>query len=111
VNRADEGCWDSLHNVVGFVNNADDPPFITFISTVTYSIVSQILFDGGAGPGHGPKASNGAEQCQFNPRDGNVYLSLPEINGPGDNSVPGGVVVISLAVPASPAILATYLIP
>jgi hypothetical protein len=111
VNRADEGCYDSLHKVVGFVNNADSPPFITFISTATLSVVSQIFFDGQEGVGHGPNATNGAEQCQFNPRDGNVYLSLPEINGPGDNSQPGGVVVIDLGVPATPVILATYIIP
>jgi hypothetical protein len=108
LNRADEGCYDPVNKVVAFVNNADDPPFITFISTVSYTVVSQIFFDG---TGDVPKASNGAEQCQFNPRDQNIYLSLPEINGPGDNSKPGGVVVMSLSNPASPAILAVYTIP
>jgi hypothetical protein len=99
-NRADEGCYDPVHKIVGFANNADSPPFITFISTTTYSVVSQVVFNGQGGR---PNATNGIEQCQFNPRDQNVYVSIPEINGPGDNSVPGGVAVISLATPASPS--------
>jgi hypothetical protein len=107
-NRADEGCYDPVHKIVGFANNADSPPFITFISTTTYSVVSQVVFNGQGGR---PNATNGIEQCQFNPRDQNVYVSIPEINGPGDNSVPGGVAVISLATPASPVILTTFVIP
>jgi hypothetical protein len=107
-NRTDEGCYDPVHKIVGFANNADSPPFITFISTATYSVVSQIVFDGLGGR---PNATNGIEQCQFNPRDQNVYVSIPELNGAGNNSAPGGVAVISLATPASPVIITTYVIP
>jgi hypothetical protein len=92
--RADEGCYDPVHKVVAFVNNADSPPFLTFISTTTFSVLSQIVFDGAGGAGHGPMATNGAEQCQFNPRDQRIYLSIPEINGDGTNNFAGGVVVI-----------------
>src|SRR5262249_11242967 len=111
LNRADEGCYDPVHKVVAFVNNADAPPFITFISTIDYTVVSQIVFDGVMAPGHGPNATNGAEQCQFNPRDQNIYLSIPEISGDGHNDSPGGVTVISLATPGNPTIVATYVIP
>jgi hypothetical protein len=106
-NRADEGCYDPVHKVVAFVNNADSPPFITFISTTTHSVVGQVAFDGT----HAPKATNGSEQCQWNPRDGNIYLSIPEIDGAGDNSSPGGVVVFDLAEPHQPVIVRTMIVP
>jgi hypothetical protein len=106
-NRADEGCYDPVHKIVAFVNNADDPPFITFISTVTHNILGRIAFDGTKGA---PKGTNGSEQCQFNPRDRHIYVSIPEISGPGDNSVPGGVVRIQVdTLPYT--VVNTYVIP
>ena len=105
LTRADEACYDPTHKIVAVVNNADSPPFITFISTTTHSILGQVVFDGNAGR---PLATDGAEQCQWNPRDGNIYLSIPEINGAGDNSSPGGVVVFD---PLTRAILRTMVIP
>jgi FG-GAP-like repeat len=90
ANRADEMCYDPTNKIVAVVNNADTPPFITFISTTTHTVLGQVAFDGVAGR---PLATNGAEQCQWNPRDGKIYLSLPEVNGAGDNSSPGAVVV------------------
>src|SRR5207245_2381739 len=35
VNRADELCVDPTHGVVLMANDADSPPFVTFISTTT----------------------------------------------------------------------------
>ncbi len=90
VNRADEMCFDPVDKIVAVVNNADSPPFITFISTTTHTVLGSVNLDGTNGT---PKATNGAEQCQWNPRDGKIYLSIPEISGAGDNSSPGGVVV------------------
>ena len=104
-NRADEMCYDPVHKIVAAVNNADFPPFITFISTVNHAVLGQVVFDGNAGR---PLATNGAEQCQWNPRDGNIYLSIPEIGGAGDNSSPGGVVVFD---PLTRTILRTMIIP
>jgi hypothetical protein len=73
-------------------NNAESPfPFGTLISTKTYSVVKRITFDG---TNNTPKATNGAEQCQWSEKTGKFYISIPEINGPGDNSVAGGVAVI-----------------
>ncbi len=105
VNRADEICYDPVDKIVAVVNNADSPPFITFISTTTHSVLGSVNFDGSNGA---PKATNGAEQCQWNQRDGKIYLSIPEINGAGDNSSPGGVVVFE---PTTRAILRTMIIP
>src|SRR4051794_18708627 len=105
VNRAVEMCYDPVDKILAVVNNADSPPFITFISTTTRTVLGKVVFDGVAGR---PNATDGAEQCQWNPRDGKIYLSIPEINGPGDNSGGGGVVVFD---PTTRAILRTMLVP
>jgi hypothetical protein len=105
VNRADEMCYDPVDKILAVVNNADAPPFITFISTTTHTVLGSVKFDGTNGA---PKATNGAEQCQWNQRDGKIYLSIPEINGAGDNSSPGGVVVFE---PTTRAVLRTMVIP
>jgi hypothetical protein len=104
-NRADEMCYDPVDKIVAVVNNADDPPFITFISTTTKTVLGSVKFDGTNGA---PKATNGVEQCQWNQRDGKIYVSIPEINGAGNNSSPGGVVVFE---PTTRAILRTMIIP
>jgi hypothetical protein len=105
VNRADEMCYDPADKIVAVVNNADTPPFITFISTTSHAVLGAVKLDGTNGT---PKATNGAEQCQWNPRDGKIYLSIPEINGPGDNSAPGGVIVFD---PTTRAILRVMGVP
>ncbi len=74
-------------------NDAETPfPFVTLISTETYTVLKTIVMNGISGT---PKATNGIEQCQWNPRTGKFYLNIPEVNGPGDDSAPGAVVVIS----------------
>jgi hypothetical protein len=92
VHRADELCFDPKHKLVLVANNAEAPfPFATLISTETYMALTRITFDGNNGT---PKATDGAEQCQYDPRTDRFYISIPEINGPGDNSAAGGVAVI-----------------
>lgn len=92
--RADELCWDPRDRVVLMANDADDPPFVTFWSTTPdHAFLGKIVFDGKAG--NGPKATDGIEQCQWDRRTGKFYLNLPEVNGPGNDSAPGNVVVIS----------------
>ena len=51
-----------------------------------------------------PTATNGIEQCQWNPTTRRFLLNIPEISGPGDDTVPGAVVVINPNVgPLPPA--------
>jgi hypothetical protein len=95
LHRADELCIDPKHDVVLVANNAEAPfPFATLISTKTHTALTRIPLDGNNGT---PKATNGAEQCQYDPRTDRFYISVPEINGPGDNSAAGGVAVIDHA--------------
>jgi hypothetical protein len=90
--RADELCFDPKQRLVMIANDADSPPFVSFISTESYTVVGKIVMDGTHGT---PKATAGIEQCQWNKRTGKFLLNLPEVNGPGDDSAPGAVVVIS----------------
>jgi hypothetical protein len=90
--RADELCFDRADRVIMIANDADTPfPFVTFIDADSYAVLGRITMDGTGGT---PKATNGIEQCQWNARNGKIYLNIPEVNGPGDDSVPGAVVVI-----------------
>jgi hypothetical protein len=92
LHRADELCVDPKHDVVLVANNAEAPfPFATLISTNTHMALTRITLDGNNGT---PKATNGAEQCQYDQRTDRFYISVPEINGPGDNSAAGAVAVI-----------------
>ena len=105
LDRVDEMCFDPVHNIGFVANNADSPPFITAIDARTHSVIGKIVFDGTNGT---PNATDGIEQCQWNPRDGMIYVSVPEINGPGDNSVAGGVSRID---PVANHVVATAVVP
>ena len=93
--RADEMCFDPIDNIGFVANDADVPPFITAISDNRgHPVRGKTIFTSAAG-GNGINATNGIEQCQYNPRDGKIYVSVPEVNGPGDNSKPGVVARIN----------------
>jgi hypothetical protein len=89
VFRADELCFSPTgpggHGVILVANDADIPPFITMIATDgpnAYQVISKFQI---------PQATNGIEQCQFNPANNFFYLNIPEWLGPGDDSVHGAV--------------------
>lgn len=87
--RADEMCYDPRSNLIMVANNASDPPYGNLISTTSYAVVGQIVFDGTNGA---PKATNGAEQCQWSPRTGKFYITIPGVETP--NTGHGVVAVI-----------------
>jgi hypothetical protein len=102
--RSDEGCYDPINKVVEIHNDRDG--FITFIaapgnSAPTYTVLSQIFMNGTVNNGSGlvaPHATNGIEQCRWNPRNGLIYLNIPQVNGTGvSGSAPGAVLVINAA--------------
>jgi hypothetical protein len=70
--RADELTYDPRDHLIIAVNNADDPPFVTFISTRTRRVVGRLELK---------RASDGAEQPVWDPRSGLVYLSIPALDG------------------------------
>ncbi len=71
--RADELCFDPRNHVIMVANDADSPPFVTFISTDPgHAVLGKISY---------PQATNGLEQCQWSRETGLIYFSIPEING------------------------------
>jgi hypothetical protein len=106
LDRADEMCWDPDDHLALVANDADSPPFISFISTDTYTVVKQIKFDGAAGDG--PNATNGIEQCKYNAREHAFYINVPEVNGSGSDTADGNTLVIN---PHTLKIVQTFDIP
>jgi len=93
ANRADELCFDPRDQLVVMANDAESPfPFISVVSTINYGINQKIVMDGTKGT---PAATNGIEQCQWDRRTGKFYLNIPEVNGPGNDTQPGAVMVFS----------------
>ena len=81
--RVDEMALDPKDEILIAVNNADDPPFATLVSTKPdHKVLAKIAFS---------DATDGAEQPAYNPADGMFYVSIPEI---GKDPKKGGVAVI-----------------
>jgi hypothetical protein len=74
--RTDEGCYDPKSHVVLIANDNPFDNFITFINADTYEVVQKIKFDG-TDPNADHILANGIEQCIFNPKDGNIYINIP----------------------------------
>jgi hypothetical protein len=108
--RADELCYDPVDHLIQVANDSDLPyPYINYIPTEgpnAYKVVKQIKFDGA--PGDGPAATNGIEQCKWNPRNGMIYLNIPEVAGDGNDDVPGRTVIID---PKTMTIVKQFVIP
>jgi hypothetical protein len=103
--RADELCYDPNEQLILVANDADDPPFVTFVSSTSRTILKQIKMDGNNGT---PQATNGIEQCQWDRRTRKFYLNIPQVGGtPGTNDTPGVVLQID---PVSEEIENTFLL-
>jgi hypothetical protein len=72
--RADELCFDPKDNVIMVASPAEDPPFVTFISTKTYKVLGHLTLAGGTG----------IEQCQWSPKTGMFYQNVPADPGGQD---------------------------
>ena len=69
--RTDEMTYDPRDHLVVAVNNADDPPFVSFISTRTRRVLGRLVL---------AQATDGAEQPVWDPASGLIYLSIPSLN-------------------------------
>jgi len=71
--------YDPTHGVLLVVNNADTPPFATFVivnqSTGQLTVSARITFDAA----HGVDAQNGAEQPVWDGALNRFFLSIPQI--------------------------------
>jgi len=91
THRADELAIDPNDSLLLVINNADTPAFGTLIavsSTCVLTVGTKIPFT----TANGINATNGAEQPVWEPMTQRFYVSIPEINGPGDGTGPNGAV-------------------
>jgi hypothetical protein len=84
--RSDELCFDKVDHLILMANDAENIPFVSLISTDTYQVLGVLAV---------PEATNGIEQCSWDPDQNLFLLNLPEVNGPGDDTAPGAVLVIT----------------
>jgi DNA-binding beta-propeller fold protein YncE len=81
--RVDEMAYDPKDHVFIGVNNAEEPPYATLVSTRPgHKVIAKITFEG---------ATDGAEQPAYNPADGMFYVAIPELK---KDAKQGGVAVI-----------------
>ena len=93
VARADELAFDPKDNVLVVINNADTPPFATFLnvnpSTCALTIASKLTLNAA----NKINATNGAEQPQWQGFfTQKFFLSVPEVDGDGSGAFPKGAV-------------------
>jgi hypothetical protein len=91
--RSDEMAHDPRHHLLAVVNNADDPPFLSLISTrPPRNVVVRITFAPG-GPHYPFKnaVTGGLEQPRWVPKTGRFYVSVPELDG---DATKGAIAVI-----------------
>jgi hypothetical protein len=94
--RTDEGCYDPDDKLVMFANPADSPPYATWISTTTNTVVAKLNFTG----------SVGLEQCVYDPGTKKFF-----INNDGTPANAHGeldAIAASAAVAGSPTIAQAF---
>jgi hypothetical protein len=100
--RTDEGCYDPDDHLMLFVNGESTPPYATFISTTSQTIVSTISFSGaqfGAGEA-------GLDACVYDHNTKNFY-----VNNDGTTTNTFGeldVITAASAVAGTPVVSAQY---
>ncbi|WP_321795140.1 hypothetical protein [Caballeronia sp. J97] len=95
--RVDEGCYDPDDHLVMYASPGETPPFVTFISTTTQSVVSKLTFTG----------SSGLEACTYDSTTKNFYINNDGTSAHPDGeldvitakSVTAGTPVVSKAFP------------
>jgi DNA-binding beta-propeller fold protein YncE len=67
-NRADELAFDPQHGLIVIANDADDPPFLSFINVSSRSVAKKLEF---------PDATDGLEQPVLDSSSGIMYQAVP----------------------------------
>jgi DNA-binding beta-propeller fold protein YncE len=73
--RADELAYDPLDRIMIVANDQDTPPFVTFISTKTRTVLGKLDYPQAVFGT--PPTNHGLEQPVWNPRTRKFYLSVP----------------------------------
>jgi hypothetical protein len=101
--RTDEGCYDPDDNLMLFVNGESTPPYATFISTTSQTIVSKITF---SGPQFGTTLELGLDACVYDHNTKNFYVNNDgtTVNTFGELDV----ITAASAVAGTPVVSAQY---
>ena len=94
--RADEGCYDPDDHLAMYASPGDSPPFATFVSTLTQTVVKKLVFNG----------SSGLEACAYDPASKSFL-----INNDGTSANPAGeldVITASSAATGNPAVSKSF---
>jgi hypothetical protein len=76
--RADEMAYDPFEHEIIVANDADTPPFVTFISTTPpYGILGQLSFPNACTTAINPTNCGGLEQSAYSSKTGLFYISVP----------------------------------
>ena len=87
--RADEMDYDPVDKVIAVSNGDQSPPFVSFISTETFEIKKQVVFNGRNGT---PDASQGGlGSVLYNSRTKKFFISIPEV---GTDMTAGAIAVM-----------------
>ena len=74
-------------------NDAESPfSFISIVAATNYSVLQRITMNGTAGNSGCHKRHR---TVPMGPGTGKFYLTIPEVNGPGNDTQPGAVMVFS----------------
>lgn len=103
--RADELAHDPVDHLIVIANDRDNPAFISFISTQTYSVVKKLPYDGTQSA---PLQTGGLEQPVWDGQNQLFYLAVPKTvtnpTGEIDEIDPKAMVVTkSIPTTCSPA--------
>ncbi len=80
--RADEMGYDPKDGIIAVANNADEPPYLSLISTKPgHKIIAKLVME---------HFSDGMEQTAYNPADGMFYTDVPELD---KDKTKGGLMV------------------
>ena len=82
--RADEIAFDGVHHLVLIANDRDTPPFVSFISTTTYTVLKKITYDGNNG---NPQSTGGIEQPLWDGPAGKFYIAIPSTKANANGEV------------------------
>lgn len=75
--RADELNYDPQDRIVMIANPNDNPPFVSFISIDTQTVVGQYVFPGSQAGANNPGGGGGLEQPVWDPLNDKFFMSVP----------------------------------
>jgi YVTN family beta-propeller protein len=78
--RADELAYDASDHIIVIANDQDSPPFLTFISTDTQSVLGFYTYPAS-------QTGHGLEQPVWNPKNDRFYQAVPAITNVNTGSI------------------------